>query len=881
MRRFALPVTLFFFIALGYFIFQYHQNIQQGLRADYEQQLQRHQDIINGYQINSDVTFENLVMQPNVLNLLRQAQNAPAKKFKQLHTQLHALLADKYQSLQAIAQVRQLHFHTVDGRSFLRMHRPEKFGDSLFDVRYSIKKTNTEQVRTQGFEEGRIFNGYRFVYPIIDRNQHLGSVEISLSMAVFTDSLSKVYQGTNCFMLDAQTVGAKVFAEEQSNYRPSAFGKDLVIDKKVDNNLCDVQNPLIVELANDPDLQDTLAEMQPYSGLIGGFWDFKGFVGHFVPIQNIQQKTVAYLLNIQRNEQIASLHNRFIYNLALSIIIFIVALLAIIAMNKRQQELEKHAEILDKTVKELSESYENLLHEQSYIKRLLETIFNVIDHLNRLGKVEKLLYSSCENLMYHDNYRFAHLYTYQQEIQVDLSQIAIKDGLKAPDLGEFYENAAQQPLTQSVLNHGELVTLNDLQNQSFAQPIIDYLQAQTITHAVFLPIQNNESHTYGFLMILSTQDPTQEERVWLKKLATAISQSITTLNRRNTYEQQLSEKAKNYKFILFEIVDLLEKRYVISTGRSIRVSKYAKKIALALNLDAKHISTLVDAAMLHDIGNIKIPDNILLKTEPLSLQERKMLEQHVIYGARLLENLSGFKAIHETILHHHEKFDGTGYPSGLCGQQIPQLSRILAVADAFEAMTSYWIYKPSKTALEAIAELESKKETQFDPQIVNIARHVLRDEPLDHLKRNLPTQGREKQRLQYLLLDPQSGLFDVRYLDMLAMTEFRGLQIESIQRIRIDNLQQQTRQQHADTLNTIGKLFKKFYADDLCFFISPNYLILIQLEAHDANFQSALFDRLENDKSIYLEAETLQETEPKDYLEHLQPLLEAAKLKTL
>ena len=877
MLRFFLPVTVLFLLATGYLFFQHNLHINESLEADYQHQIDRNQVIINGYQINSDVTFENLVMQSDVLNLLHQAQNASNEEFNQLHNQLHRLLKDKYASLQKIARIRQLHFHMPDGRSFLRMHRPEKFGDPLFEVRYSVKKANTERVRSQGFEEGRIFNGYRFVYPIMDRNQHLGSVEISLSMKAFTDSLSHIYEGTYCFMLDSKTVGSKVFEDEKSNYRQSPFGQRFMMDKKVDNDLCSLQNPHISNLADNENLYTSLSKLQPYSGMIGSFFGFEGYIAHFVPIENIQEKTVAYLFSIQHNEEISSLHSRFIYNLTLLIFIFIASLIAIFALNKRHQELEAHAEELNHTVAELSENYQNIMKEQTYIKGLLETIFNVIDHLNRLGNIENILYASCENLMHHDNYRFAHIHTYQAEIKIDLSRIAEKDGLKPLELQDFYENVEQETNIHTILKHGELMTINELQTKSFAEPILHYLQARDIQHAVFLPIQTHDSRTYGFMTLLTTQEQSSEERALLKKLGTTISQSITTLRRRNQQAQQLLDKAKNYKFILFQVVDLLEKRYVITTGRSVRISRYAKQIAQALNLDTKDISTLVDAAMLHDIGNIKIPDSILLKTQTITAEERKMIQNHVLYGAKLLERLPGFKDIHETVLHHHEHFDGTGYPHNLSGEDIPLLSRILAVADAFEAMTSYWIYKPSMSAIEAIAELEKQKGQQFDPQIVNIASRSLKEERLDHLKRNLPTSGSELTRLQYLLLDEATGLFDARYLDMLVVSQFQGLQIEAIQIVTISHLVEPSNQQFSETMTMLGKIFKKFYSNDLSFFVKPSYLILIHLESYDENLQSALLQRLEVDKQVHLEIETLVADQIEDYQQKLQPILDQAK----
>ena len=130
------------------------------------------------------------------------------------------------------------------------------------------------------------------------------------------------------------------------------------------------------------------------------------------------------------------------------------------------------------------------------------------------------------------------------------------------------------------------------------------------------------------------------------------------------------------------------------------------------------------------------------------------------------------------------------------------------------------------------------------------------------------------ERLHYLLSDKDSGLFDERYLDILVSSEFNGLQIEGMQLINIHQLCEQNTQQYLSTLNMLGRMLKKFYSNDLGFFIKPNYLIVIHLESFDESLQAALFSRLETDKNIRLEFEMIKAKSHQDYLIRIKHILE-------
>ncbi len=156
-------------------------------------------------------------------------------------------------------------------------------------------------------------------------------------------------------------------------------------------------------------------------------------------------------------------------------------------------------------------------------------------------------------------------------------------------------------------------------------------------------------------------------------------------------------------------------------GHSKKASEYAARVAEALHYSSDKISTLEAAALLHDIGKIKVPDRVLLKPGPLTTEELLAIREHPKFGVAILKHIKGLSACLPIIQHHHERFDGKGYPAGLIADSIPLEARILAVADAYDAMTSPRPYRPQRLShQEAVDELLRCAGTHFDPEIVKI-----------------------------------------------------------------------------------------------------------------------------------------------------------------
>jgi HD-GYP domain-containing protein (c-di-GMP phosphodiesterase class II) len=168
------------------------------------------------------------------------------------------------------------------------------------------------------------------------------------------------------------------------------------------------------------------------------------------------------------------------------------------------------------------------------------------------------------------------------------------------------------------------------------------------------------------------------------------------------------------------LTEAIEAKDPFLRGHSDEVSGYAAVVAEKLGLDPPRREQLVLASLLHDVGKLAIGAGILLKPGALTPEERSIVEQHPAIGSRIVEQLQELGSVSPAILHHHERWDGAGYPNGLSGREIPLEARIIAVADSFSAMTADRPYRRRLSAVEARAELRRCAGSQFDPRLVSV-----------------------------------------------------------------------------------------------------------------------------------------------------------------
>lgn len=196
----------------------------------------------------------------------------------------------------------------------------------------------------------------------------------------------------------------------------------------------------------------------------------------------------------------------------------------------------------------------------------------------------------------------------------------------------------------------------------------------------------------------------------------------------------------NYYNTITALVNAVEARDFYTRGHSERVTNYAMKIAKKIKLSNEDMELVLYAGKLHDVGKIAIPDFILKKTTGLTAAERAEIEVHPVKGIEMLANLKFLRKCFPLIRHHHERYDGTGYPDKLKGERIPFLARILSVADAFDAMTSKRPYRRELKTDEAIEEIRRNSITQFDPQLAKLFMAILQKQPDFKITDDVPSR---------------------------------------------------------------------------------------------------------------------------------------------
>ena len=579
----------FMFFLSAFLLFSYQKNsYNDDINTLKSYQLKQLKSIYDGalatYRLNANIVFDNIIMQPDVLGILTKLPQADNTKIKFLHDKLYDTLKDRYLKIKDGLNIGQLHFHLKDGRSFLRMHKPDKYGDQLFGVRYSLKKSNMLNKYVEGFEEGRVFYGYRYVYQISHNGVSLGSVEISISMNVITKYLLAQYPNHGFyFMIDKNIVKSKSFSSETTNYDDSRFNNNFLVDRvsvRKDTFYTDV----ITELSNDYNFVKQLLKFSPLVECtsISG----QNIISTFMPIKNVKGDSVAYLVSFNKEDTYVNSRNNLVYGF----IYTVVLLLSLIVL--------------------------------FYI--LLKNTYYVRMEKQRLAKM-------------------------------------VED--KTSDLVKVQE-----------------------------------------------------------------------------------------------------EQVKHYRNMILGLVNFIEERDKYTAGHTRRVAEYSLMIAKAMGFDGDDLKNIYEAAVLHDIGKVVTPDSVLLKPGKFTDNEYSIMKEHVLMSVSMLEKINLNPDIIDIVKYHHERYDGSGYPYGLPNEKLPMLSRILTVADSFDAMTTNRIYKAKKSIKDAIKELNSLSCISYDPCVLEIAKDVLLDVVLEDEIPQLPLNHVEQARFSHHFEDSLTGAYNLDYL---------------------------------------------------------------------------------------------------------------------
>jgi putative two-component system response regulator len=190
--------------------------------------------------------------------------------------------------------------------------------------------------------------------------------------------------------------------------------------------------------------------------------------------------------------------------------------------------------------------------------------------------------------------------------------------------------------------------------------------------------------------------------------------------RAQLYLKRLTDQLENTESVIFMLAQAVEAKDPYTEGHLQRIRHYAEQLAVACGLTADEVRAVRYGGILHDIGKIGVRDTILLKPGPLTPEEIVEMRRHPEIGAQIISQMRFARRIMPIILGHHERWDGSGYPQQLRGEDIPIGARIIAVVDAYDAMMTDRPYRPAIGRAEAFDQLRAGRNTQFDPDLVDV-----------------------------------------------------------------------------------------------------------------------------------------------------------------
>lgn len=264
-----------------------------------------------------------------------------------------------------------------------------------------------------------------------------------------------------------------------------------------------------------------------------------------------------------------------------------------------------------------------------------------------------------------------------------------------------------------VARNGKPLIVNDVNRDKHFDRIIDEITGFVTRSIICVPLMVHRK-VMGVIQVINKRDGSDFNEQDLEAVVSVAATAAMAIE--NTKLHQTILEA--YKSTITTLAAAIDAKDPYTRGHSQRVMEYALLGGMSLSLPAEDMETLEYASILHDIGKISIDTRILNKPDSLTPSEWNMIREHPTIGANLLKEIPFLEKASELVLYHHERYDGEGYPTGLKGEEIPMGARLIAVADAFDTMTTDRSYRPALTVEYSISELYGCSGTQFCPKAV-------------------------------------------------------------------------------------------------------------------------------------------------------------------
>ena len=250
------------------------------------------------------------------------------------------------------------------------------------------------------------------------------------------------------------------------------------------------------------------------------------------------------------------------------------------------------------------------------------------------------------------------------------------------------------------------------------------LESLAIRQAICIPVEVGTMF-FGWLYLdnrtgSATESPAKEVAGFAKVVASTLGLALSNIQRSQMQQRFDDEKKLMVDGTMRALIEAIDAKDPYTRGHSDRVSKFAMLLARAAKLSEGEIKQAGDGGLLHDIGKIGVSEKILCKPTHLDPEEFAQIQEHPRLGHKILKDIPQVRDLLHGMLQHHERWDGSGYPDNLKGEQISQLGRILCIADCFDAMTSARFYRPARSISEVRAEIKRCLGTHFDPKLGEI-----------------------------------------------------------------------------------------------------------------------------------------------------------------
>ena len=524
-------------------------------------------------------------------------------------------------------------------------------------------------------------------------------------------------------------------------------------------------------------------------------------------------------------------------------------------LRQKNKEVDELNATLEVKVVERTSQINTLLDQELYLREIMETVAKVTNLLLSATSLEPLLEAACKAMGEHSHYGYVWIGLLRKGL-VD-AVFTADPSIRLPESLPYNPQDAADPFAASPEAHcitaKQTVVRVRKEEEETVTPWLDRSNPVKFRAFAAIPLRADRySAPLGLLCVytMRMQGFEPEEIAMLEELAGDIGFAVHSFWQRERLAKLERERRENYQQTILSFTDMIDQRDTYTAGHTQRVAHYSRMLAKAMGIAPERINFLEQAAILHDIGKIATPDSVLLKPGKLSTLDYELIKLHASAGHAMLEGIPMYRELAAIIRHHHERYDGMGYPDRLRGKDIPLLSRIIVVADSFDAMTTNRIYKPRKTVGEALEELQRFSGGQFDPEIVAIGCAILRDVNIPASISQLPKSQMEQRRFSYFFSDKLTGLYNEDYLQIILRNNQILEKYHCLHNLHMENLAQYNKRKGWEQGNLLMDKFAAElqirYPEALLFRAYGRDFVVITTEHFDLTGEGLIFNSLKD-----------------------------------